>query len=188
MLEWLAFTFALLQVILAYYNKSQNFIFGAISVTIYSYLFFKVNLLGEGILNFYYLFISIYGILHWSNKANEPKIGFATRRDYSWTFLILTMTFMAMLMLYYLRQKHLIPINFLDSLVAASAFGGSFLLLKRKVENWLVLNFSNIIAIPLQIHKELMLTALLTILFFIIAVLGYRKWRKILNVTAYSQK
>jgi nicotinamide mononucleotide transporter len=57
------------------------------------------------------------------------------------------------------------------------------LLLKRKLENWILLNISNLIAIPLQFYKGLELTSLLTFIYVVIAVLGYKEWKKELELS-----
>jgi nicotinamide mononucleotide transporter len=56
--------------------------------------------------------------------------------------------------------------------------------MKRKIENWLVLNISNLIAIPLQYSKGLELTSLLTVVYFIMGIAGYWKWRKIIKANS----
>jgi len=56
-----------------------------------------------------------------------------------------------------------------------------WLLAKRKIENWILLNVSNICAIPLLFYKKLPLFAGLTVFLFIIGVQGYFSWRKIMN-------
>jgi nicotinamide mononucleotide transporter len=56
-----------------------------------------------------------------------------------------------------------------------------WLLAKRKVENWLLLNISNAVAIPLLFYKDLPLYAALTIFLFIVAVQGYFKWKKLVK-------
>jgi nicotinamide mononucleotide transporter len=65
--------------------------------------------------------------------------------------------------------------------VAAFAWSGSYLLAKRRLENWLVLNISNLLAIPLQYQKGYVLTSLLTMILFIIAIIGFVKWKKLLR-------
>jgi nicotinamide mononucleotide transporter len=65
-----------------------------------------------------------------------------------------------------------------DAWVSATAWAGMWLLAKRKVENWILLNISNIFAIPLLFYKQLPLFAGLTIILFIVAVFGYFDWRR----------
>lgn len=173
--EWLAFLFGLAQVLLALKNKSINFYAGIISVIFYIYVFYTAGLFAESLLNAYYLVISIAGIFSWQGKTPLP-ISRNTNQDWllclmiaicSWGFLYLI-----------LRNFTTSTVPLLDSLVSATAWAGTWLLMKRKVENWLVLNVSNAIAIPLLLIKQLELTALLTCIYFVVAVFGYLEWKK----------
>jgi nicotinamide mononucleotide transporter len=62
--------------------------------------------------------------------------------------------------------------------VSATACAGMWLLAKHKIENWILLNISNAIAIPLLVYKGIPLTACLTLFLFIVACFGYFNWRK----------
>jgi len=53
-------------------------------------------------------------------------------------------------------------------------FGNS--LARRKIENWILLNISNLVAIPLLFYKKLPMLALLTLFLFVIAFWGYFEW------------
>ncbi len=166
---------------LAYYNKATNFIFGAISVSIFIYIFYQADLLGESILNLYYLIVSIYGIVYWNKKNRaEAQIGHAKMMDYLYAAAIFIACYTALSILFIIRVAPIELINYADMYVTAMAFAGTFLLLKRKIENWIVLNLSNLVAIPVQLHKELYLIAILTAVFFVLAVLGYFRWRKLI--------
>jgi nicotinamide mononucleotide transporter len=68
-----------------------------------------------------------------------------------------------------------------DAWVSATAWAGMWLLAKRKLENWVLLNISNAFAIPLLIYKHLPLYALLTVILFVVAVQGYFTWRRMLK-------
>lgn len=65
-----------------------------------------------------------------------------------------------------------------DAWITSTAWAGMWLLARRKVENWVLLNISNLFAVPLLFYKQLPLMGCLTIFLFIIAVLGYFDWRK----------
>jgi nicotinamide mononucleotide transporter len=66
----------------------------------------------------------------------------------------------------------------LDSLVSASAITAMWWMAKRKIENWLAWIFSNIVAIPLNFYKGLMLFSLMYVLFLLMAWWGYTEWKK----------
>ncbi len=83
----------------------------------------------------------------------------------------------------YVVLKNFTPstVPFWDAFVSATAWAGMWLLAKRKIENWILLNISNAVAIPLLFYKHLLLYAGLTIFLFIVAVQGYFEWKKILR-------
>ena len=68
-----------------------------------------------------------------------------------------------------------------DAVVSAFAWAGMWLMAKRKIENWIYLNISNIISIPLLFYKELYIYAGMTVFLFIMGTSGYLKWRKIMR-------
>jgi nicotinamide mononucleotide transporter len=53
-----------------------------------------------------------------------------------------------------------------------------WLLARRKIENWILLNISNAFGIPLLLYKQLPLFAALNVFLFVIAVQGYYQWKK----------
>jgi nicotinamide mononucleotide transporter len=176
-LEWLAFATALLQVIFAVKNKSINFIFGIISVLCYAKLFYGLGLNADAGLNIYYFIISIYGYYAWQNKS-ETALKISTTKNKEWLVpaLILCVAFP---IIYYVQIKFTTNAYALsDSLVAAFAWSGTFLMARKKIENWVLLNVSNAIAIPLYYQKQLVLTSALTIVLFIMAIVGFISWYK----------
>lgn len=184
-IEWVAFSFAVLQVVFAYLNKPINFLFGAISVCFYIYLFFDADLIAESILNVYYLIVSITGLVLWNKKKrDESAISRASKSNWQITGGIILACFIAVMGIYIFREKTMdIAINgshYFDAIVSAFAFGGTYLLLKRNIETWILLNVSNIIAMPLQWSKGLYLTAVLTFILFSVACAAYFKWRTML--------
>lgn len=141
----------------------------------YIYVFYTAGLFAESLLNTYYLVVSIAGLYTWKDKTPLP----ITRNSLNnWTVSI-SITISSWVFLYFmLRHFTSSTVPVLDSLVSAFAWSGTWLLMKRKVENWILLNVSNAIAIPLLLYKQLELTALLTCIYFVVAIFGYREWKK----------
>jgi nicotinamide mononucleotide transporter len=128
------------------------------------------------------LLVSIYGIIYWNKKnSKQVQIGKAHQKDFLYAAGIFVACYAALFMLFIIREAPIEVVNYGDMYVTAMAFAGTFLLVKRKIENWILLNLSNIVAIPVQIHKELYLIAILTGIFFVLAVLGYLRWRRLIN-------
>jgi len=179
--EWLGVSFSIVQVLLARKNNSNNYLFGIAGILLSLYVMFFAKLYAEFTLNLYYLVMSVYGWLYWKfgKKQTETTITETSGSEKLITIGIVTGTFA--LFWYFLTHFTDSDVPIFDSLVSAFAWAGMWLMAKRKIENWILLNISNMIAIPLLIHKELYLYAGLTAFLFVVAISGFLEWRKILK-------
>ena len=180
-LEWLGVSFGVAEVILAKANKVWLYPSGIISVLISTYIFFHSGLFAESILNLYYFFMSIYGWWWWIKRKHHeaPPITRTNKRDWLITIIITSGSFALIYFLLSWFTNSTVPVW--DSWVSATAWAGMWLLAKKKIENWILLNISNAFAIPLLLHKGLPLYAALTLFLFVIAVIGYYDWNKIIK-------
>jgi nicotinamide mononucleotide transporter len=176
LLDWVAFSTGILQVVLAARNHVANFYAAIISVSIYAYQSIHVGLFAEASLNIFYFIMAIWGIIIWGKTFENKPIAKSNKRDIIISAGICMTTFLLCYALITNYTTSNVPLA--DSIVAALAYAGTYLMSKRKVENWLVLNLSNAIAIPLQWQKGMPLYAILTAILFVIAIFGYVKWRK----------
>ena len=179
LLEWLAVILGVAEVLLARVNNIWLYPIGIVGTLIGTYVLLTSGLYAESILNVYYIVMSVYGWVFWLTRRNaEPiKISWSTKQEWA---IVLTIVFAGWLILY-LVLKHFtdstVPIW--DSFVSSTAWAGMWLLARRKIENWILLNISNLFAIPLLFHKNLPLFALLTLFLFVIAIWGYFEWSAI---------
>ncbi len=176
--EWLGVFFSVVQVLLARKNNSNNYLFGIAGILLSLYVMFFAKLYAEFTLNLYYLVMSIYGWLYWKfgKRKTETDISETSAQEKLITAGIVIGTFC--LFWFFLTHFTDSDVPILDSLVSAFAWAGMWLMARRKIENWILLNMSNIIAIPLLIHKGLYLYSILTTFLFIVAISGYLEWRK----------
>ncbi|MEJ7738118.1 MAG: nicotinamide riboside transporter PnuC [Chitinophagaceae bacterium] len=177
-LQWLGLLFGVSEVLLARANKITLYPTGIAASAISIYLLWKAGLYGECLLSFYYIVMSVYGWWYWIKKKNVPpvKISYSTKKEW----MIVSCIVVGGYLLLYLLLTHLTPstVPHWDAWVTATAWAGMWLLARRKIENWILLNISNAFAIPLLFNKALPLYALLTIFLFTVAVQGYYSWRK----------
>lgn len=180
-LEWLAVFAGMAEVLLAKKNNIWLYPSGLISIIAGTYLLMESKLYAESILNVYYFIMSVYGWVHWLKRRNEPPVKISNSSKQEWG-VTLAITFAGWALLYVLL-KHFTNSNvpIWDSFVSSSAWAGMWLLARRKTENWVLLNLSNLFAIPLLFYKQLPLMALLTLFLFIVAIFGYIDWLRILK-------
>lgn len=178
--EVVAVLFAIASVVLANRNHVLLYPTGIISTALFIYIMQDVGLYAEAFLNGYYLIMSIYGWVRWMrNKegSNAAAISYCDDRDWIATGAIVILGFALLYLVLCNYTDSTVPMA--DAFVAAFAWAGMWLLAKHKIENWILLNISNFIAIPLLLYKGLPLTAILTVILFTVALFGYWRWRKL---------
>ena len=137
------------------------------------------GLYAEAALNGYYIVMSVYGWWYWFQRKNFPAvpITWCNRKDWTIVVGIISGSFAILALLLAKFTPSTVPLW--DAWVSATAWAGMWLLAKRKIENWILLNISNAFAIPLLFYKKLPLFAALTVFLFIIGIQGYISWRKV---------
>jgi nicotinamide mononucleotide transporter len=70
-------------------------------------------------------------------------------------------------------------IPLIDSLTTAISLVANFYLAKRYIENWFLWIIVDVMYVGVFMYKELYMTAGLYLLFFFMAIQGYRKWREL---------
>jgi len=180
-LQALGTTFGVIQVLLARKNNIHNYLFGIISILISFWVLYLSKLYADILLNLYYLIMSIYGWFYWKfgKLKKETPISYSDKAEKIKSIGIVLACFS--LMSYWLRFHTNSDVPFWDAAVSAFAWAGMWLMAKRKMENWIFLNISNTLAIPLLFYKELYVYAGLTIFLFIVGTSGYFKWQKIIK-------
>jgi len=196
-LEIIAAFFGLLSVFFSVKRNIWVYPTGIISTTIYVYILFNFGLLGDMLINVYYSIMSIYGWISW-NKNTENQIisvDFAKKKDWLVGLSLFVLSFIAVCGVYYFKPfidnhfsmngvslgfQQLDWANWLDIFTTSLFLIGMWFMAKRKVENWLFWIVGDLICIPMMLYKGLGITSLQYLVFTIMAIMGYQKWRKTL--------
>jgi nicotinamide mononucleotide transporter len=167
------------EVLLARVNSIWLYPAGITATVLSVYSLFYVQLYAECLLQFYYIVMSVYGWWYWMSGKNKEdiRVTFATGTEWLMTAIIIFGGWM--LLFFFLKKFTPSTLPAWDAWVSSTGWAGMWLLARRKVENWIVLNLSNAFAIPLLFHKELPLFAFLTIFLFLVACKGYIDWVRI---------
>lgn len=181
LLQWLAVAFGVAEVLYAKANKIWLYPAGIAGTALSIYILLIAGLYAEGLLNIYYVVMSVYGWWYWIKKRDLPpvKITYCSKKDWLIVFIIVSAAFVLLSFLLINFTPSTVPLW--DAWISATAWAGMWLLAKKKMENWILLNLSNAFAIPLLLHKHLLLYSGLTIFLFIVAVQGYFEWRQIIR-------
>ncbi|MHB9056684.1 MAG: nicotinamide riboside transporter PnuC [Paludibacteraceae bacterium] len=186
--NWVEIVGAILSLIYLYLSireKSALWVFGFLSSALYIFVFFESKLYADMSLNFYYLGVSIYGWINWHRKTGKEVDSVLTvtwitgKKQISEYAAGILVVYLA----YYLILEFLTdsPIPVADSIVGALSIIATWMLAKKKIENWLVWLAVDAFAAGLYFYKGLYPTAVLFIVYTIMAGVGYYQWKKGMN-------
>ena len=182
-LEIIAVVFGILSV---WFSKKNNILVypaGMISTSIFTYLLFKWSLLGDMMINAYYFMMSIYGWYIWTRKVNNivTPISKVSSPEKIISLIIFFFSLSFVYGIYNYFDKWGSYTSYIDNFTTAIFFVAMWLMANRKIENWIFWIIGNIISIPLYFYKGLTFTSIQYIIFTVIAISGYYKWKKILD-------
>nr|WP_315145134.1 nicotinamide riboside transporter PnuC [uncultured Flavobacterium sp.] len=185
-LELIAIFFGLASVWFAKKDNILVFPTGLVSTSIYAYLLWQWELLGDSMINVYYFVMSLYGWYHWTRKKGDEvefPISRTTNKDKIYGLFIFCSTIIFVIVVYLYFGKFTTWYSYVDTLLTAIFFVGMWLMAKRKIENWIFWIIGDCISIPLYFAKGYTFTSLQYVIFTIIAFYGYLEWKKILDKT-----
>lgn len=177
-LEWLATISGFLCVYLAAKQHILNWPISIISVAIYAYLFYHSKLYGDAILQIYFFGTAIYGWYFWrkiSTQAERPIRQISRKQGFYILLAILGLTLCLGLGLDTYTDS---DVPYIDAFCTAMSFVAQFLMTRKILQNWLLWIVVDLCYIPLYLHKNLLLTAVLYFAFTLVAWKGYQDWKK----------
>ena len=182
-LEIFAVIFGFLSVWFSKNNNVLVFPTGLVNTSIFVYLLFKWELLGDMVINAYYFVVSIYGWYYWTRKNNNEytPITKLNISDKKIMLLIAVISCLFVSLMYTYFDKWSGVVSYVDILTTSIFFVGMWLMAKRKIESWIYWIIGDIISVPLYLYKGLAFTSFQYFIFTFIAIAGYYKWKSIYN-------
>ena len=183
-LEIFAVFFGFLSVWFSKNNNVLVFPTGLINTSIFVYLLFKWELLGDMIINAYYFVVSIYGWYYWTRKNSNNDYTPISKVNYNDQKIILVISILSAIfvsLMYTVFNKWSGLVSYIDILTTSIFFASMWLMARRKIESWIFWIIGDIISIPLYLYKGLTFTSFQYFIFTFIAIAGYYKWKSIYN-------
>lgn len=175
-----------------WFSKQNNILVyptGIISTAIFVYILAIYGLLGDMLINAFYFAMSIYGWYIWTRKVDETHytpITRTTKKEHITSIYLLVAVLIFVFAVYHFFEKWNSWTAYVDTLTTAIFCVGMWLMAKKKLENWTYWIIGDIISVPLYLYKGLVFTSFQYFLFTIIAIYGYRAWKKNLNIPETS--
>jgi nicotinamide mononucleotide transporter len=183
-LEAIAFVFGIASVV---YAKKENILVyptGIIATVITVYLLYKAGYFGDMMMNFYYSVMSIYGWWNWSRKKENKYIVPISRtnlQEKGVGFFLFVLTMIVTYSVYRFYGQEIETENYIDIFTSGVFFTAMWYMANKKIENWTLWIFADIITVPLYAYRGLGMLSLQYLIFTILAIQGYLAWKKTLD-------
>jgi nicotinamide mononucleotide transporter len=184
MMEFCAFVLGILSV---WFAKKENiwvYPTGLIATIITTYLLYIAGYLGDMMINVYFSIMSVYGWYNWSRMNNESNFITISRTNFQEKIIGIVLFFVTVFVvfcIYYLFDYQIKIENYIDIFVSGIFFTGMWYMANKKIENWTLWIFGDVLVVPLYAYRGLGMLALQYLIFTILAILAYLEWKKILN-------
>ena len=182
--EFFAFILGILSV---WFAKKENiwvYPTGLIATIITTYLLYISGYLGDMMLNGYFSIMSIYGWYKWSRtKSTETNLSITRTNNFEKIFGIMMffVTIFVVFAIYNFFDYTIKEDNYVDIFASGIFFTAMWFMAIKKIENWTLWIFGDILVVPLYAYRGLGMLSLQYLIFTILAILAYLEWKKILN-------
>jgi nicotinamide mononucleotide transporter len=156
-------------------------LFGTVSSALYIWIFYDTGIYAFGLLYIYYVAMGIYGWIKWAKDASVDEGGKTkiTQIPTRLLYITLFVAIAAICLIYFVLSVYTdsdMPLT--DAIITTGGMIATWMLTRKYIEQWLVWIFSDSIAMIVMISKGLYPSALLFLIYTVLAILGYFKWRK----------
>jgi len=179
-LELISFLLAALTVLLNIRQNHWAWLFSILSSLLYAAVFANARLYGDCGLQFVFVAVSVWGWQQWlrGGTTQQPRLLVSPLSRQGWIVMAVAWLAGFGLLSIFLRRFTDTDVPHMDGFLTAGSLVGQVLLSRKKIENWLVWIVVDVLYVGLYLYKHLMLTAILYGLFVLMAVAGWRRWRR----------
>lgn len=155
-----------------------------VMVSMYIYIYYINKVYGDMSLQLYYVGVSIYGWYLWMKGSKSTKDGEEKKLEVSYTSIKEWMLISILSIVVYFVMVYILDvytdsdIPFIDSFTTTLSFVATWMLAKKKLENWIVWIVVDFISIGLYYYREMYPTMILFASLTILAFVGYYQWKK----------
>jgi nicotinamide mononucleotide transporter len=184
-LHWIEIIAATLGIIAIYFQIKVKPFYWVISLVVssmYIIVYFSAKLYADMSMQFYYVGMSIYGLYVWlsgNNSSDKKIIHISKIKDLkSWLLIALISALSFFIIGFILKKFTDSSVPWWDSFTTSLSFVATWMLARKKIENWLVWIVVDATSVALYIYKQLYPTTILFIILTLLAIVGYFQWKR----------
>jgi nicotinamide mononucleotide transporter len=183
--HWVEISGALLGMAYVFFSVKQHIVtwlLGLLTSLFYIAVFFSSKFYADMALQFYYVYISIFGWILWvrGETGSTGKLPLLVRQTNKKQLVVLSAISLVLFIFLYLILEYLTdsPVPVGDAFTTALSIVATWMLAKKRIEHWLVWIVVDIVSLVLYVYKGLYPTAVLFLIYTLAAFWGYFEWKK----------
>ena len=190
-LEALGFSVGLLYLWWEYHADSRLWFASIIMPTISMWIYFGKGLYADFAINIYYFVIAIYGYIVWTKSMRRASAGHEDKaekpalpithipiRSMMLCASVFVLLWVALYCGLHWFTDSTVPVA--DAFTTALSIVAMWMLARKYLEQWLAWIAVDAVCVGLYAYKGIYLYAVLYAIYTLIAVIGYRKWRRLM--------
>ena len=162
---------------------------GILMSLFYVVIFFHGKFYADAAIYLYYIGANAYGLIQWTQSRKQPIEENGQTAELAITHVpakrilpLVAITLILWMVLYgILKTVTDSPVPLGDAFTTAVSIVAMWMLAQKYLEQWLLWIVVNIVSTILYFWKGLYPTGILFIVYVIVAVLGYMKWKKLMS-------
>lgn len=187
-LQVIGVVLGLLYLYLEYKADIRLWIIGLLMPVVHGILYFRAGLYADFGMQMYYVAAGVYGFAVWMSKggkqtetqSEKQDSGKGISRTPAKLCLPLIGVYALLHVLLYLFLSHCTDstVPFWDAMTTALSVVAMWMLSRKYVEQWMVWCVVDAVTVALYFYKGIPLTGCLYVLYTVLAVLGWRRWKR----------
>ncbi len=184
--NWIELLGSVLSIIYLYLSikqKASLWIFGFLCSALYAVVSFQSKFYADMSLQFYYLGVSVLGWISWRAGKPENRKELPVKRTTPLSGAIILIIALVLYFLYYfiLSEYTDSPLPKADSFTTALSIVATWMLARKMIEHWWLWIIVDSVSAGLYFYRALYPTAILFVIYTIMAIIGYLQWKKSLS-------
>ncbi len=188
LLEGLGFTVGLLYLWWEYHADARLWLASIVMPAISMWIYFSKGIYADFAINIYYFIIAVYGYIVWTRRsksqpaAETEKSPLPIRHIPRATLAGCLGVFALLWGIFYFILSRLTDstVPLADAFTTSLSIVAMWILARKYVEQWIAWIAVDAVCVGLYIYKGIYLYAILYAIYTVIAIIGYRKWLRLM--------
>ena len=182
-LEIIGTAIGVVYLILEYRASAWLWVASIAMPAIYLAVYYQAGLYADFGISVYYIIASVYGLVCWLRGHSDDGADVPVTHTPRSVYAPLTAVFVAVFVMIGLILSRFTDstVPWADAFTTALSIVAMWMLARKYLEQWLVWIAADVACSVLYAYKDLWFTSALYLAYAVIAVMGYRKWKQLMN-------